>query len=372
MKHLTSALGTLSLAFVGLAAIQPASAQRYSVTDLGKENIGWAINNHGQVAGYRLDNGGFLWTPTTSFMTTGIVTTLSIHPWSINSSGCIVGGSGVWTPTFPNGSTGSLVDLNATLPATSGWVVGSTQCINDAGLIIGTGTYTDVLGAAVHETFGWQQDTAGNVVMTPISSPPFRPSASNSSINNLAYPQVVVGGFLWQNGVLTNISAQYNPSGGYPLLENRSINDVGQIAGQIWGPIAPLHAFVWTPDSPNTSASAVGVQDLHPVGYYLSYARCVNNFGQVVGAAQLTSTSNAVAAMWDNTGWHNLNGMCNPLPAGWNLLYAYGANSRIVNGLPAAQITGRASVTVTTTTTVHNKKVTTTTIENHGFLLTPQ
>jgi hypothetical protein len=385
MKTYLHGLRLLSLAALSLAALGPASAQRYTVTDLGKDNRPLALNSSGQVVGYHNVSGsstyGFLWTPTTPSAAAGTMTTLltgNVRPYSINVSGQVVGkqsvqdASGayhdypfVWTPDVANGTTGSWINLNTTLPANSGWVLHNAGGINDAGAIFGGGTYTDAAGVAVNESYLWQMDRAGNIVLAPALL-----LGESASLNNLASPQAAAGRFIWQNGVRTPINSSF------PNLQIYSINDLGQVAGKI-SPLSMYHAFVWTPDVPNGTTSTAGPQDLHPAGYYWSYARSLNNAGQVVGVAQLTSSSvSALGSLWDRAGWHDLNMLCNPLPAGWKLQQVYGINNRTVsvNGIlnPAAQITGTGVVTVTTTTIVHNKVSRTTTAEEHGFLLTPQ
>ena len=64
-------------------------------------------------------------------------------PAAVNNPGQIVGSS-----EDTNGNTlaflwqnGAMVDLNTLLPANSGWVLSNAQFINDAGRIVGTGTY---------------------------------------------------------------------------------------------------------------------------------------------------------------------------------------------------------------------------------------
>lgn len=387
VKPYRLALRLLSVAALTLVALAPASAQRYTVTDLGKDNMPRTLNSSGQVIGYHKASTstnpdyGFLWTPTTPSATAGTLTTLLtgiIYPRAINASGQVVGrqvvqdSSGayhdhpfVWTPDTANATTGSSVDPNNLLAPTSGWNLTEAYCLNDAGVMFGTGTYTDASGVAATKGYLWQKDTAGNLALTPLTL-----YSDSISLNNLVSPQLAGYSWLWQNGVRTMIAQ----SG--PALQSYSLNDVGQVAGTL-STATGLHASVWTPDAPNGTTSAVGAVDLHLAGYWRSYARCLNNAGQVVGSAQLTQNYyNAQASLWDGSGWHDLNTICNSLPAGWKLLDAYGVNNRTVsvNGTltPSAQITGIAVVTITTTTIVHNKPVTTTTSNYHGFLLTPQ
>jgi probable HAF family extracellular repeat protein len=67
----------------------------------------------------------------------------------INASGVVVGDSNtgygqtlawIWSPTSPNGTSGHMTDLNALIPAGSGWVLNVAKAVDDAGQIAGWGT----------------------------------------------------------------------------------------------------------------------------------------------------------------------------------------------------------------------------------------
>jgi uncharacterized membrane protein len=69
----------------------------------------------------------------------------------INSYGIVVGISGsagaerafVWVPEIPNGTTGTMTDLNTLLDPISraAWTLKSAEAINDFGQIVGSGLY---------------------------------------------------------------------------------------------------------------------------------------------------------------------------------------------------------------------------------------
>jgi probable HAF family extracellular repeat protein len=121
------------------------------------------INSQGQVAGRSsAPSGGshaFIWTPNSPNGTTGTMADLSDLPGGaddgsatgINARGQVVGNSNaatgnhafLWTPTVPNGATGSMIDLNTVLESTSGsgWTLVSANSINDNGQIVGEGSY---------------------------------------------------------------------------------------------------------------------------------------------------------------------------------------------------------------------------------------
>src|SRR5689334_14499160 len=121
-----------------------------SILDLGtlggNFSIGYAINDAGVVAGDSALAGdlvqGFVWNQ-------GVMTSVGhlgsqfSSVWGLNNSNHVVGVSsdaqGVSRPFLWR--NGSLLDLNTTLPAGSGWVLDAAYFINDAGQIVGTGLY---------------------------------------------------------------------------------------------------------------------------------------------------------------------------------------------------------------------------------------
>jgi probable HAF family extracellular repeat protein len=126
------------------------------------QSVANAINARGQVVGEVSTDAGpraFLWSPTSPNGTTGSMVDLGALPDEIrhsvandiNSHGHVVGHSGagpttstrafLWTPNSPNGSTGTMIDLNSVLdPVTGrGWSLFTATAINDFGQIAGTG-----------------------------------------------------------------------------------------------------------------------------------------------------------------------------------------------------------------------------------------
>jgi probable HAF family extracellular repeat protein len=139
-----------------------------SMVDLGDfpggidEGIAMAINSAGQVVGQSQAATGpraFLWSPSTPNGTAGSMVDLGdltggadrSIAWDINSAGQIVGQSAtasgsramLWTPDTPNGFTGSMIDLNSVLDAITGmgWTLREAYGINDRGQIIGGGLF---------------------------------------------------------------------------------------------------------------------------------------------------------------------------------------------------------------------------------------
>jgi probable HAF family extracellular repeat protein len=124
-----------------------------TMTDLGTlggtYSSAFAINNGGQIIGRSrtaadAQMNGFIYSG-------GIMTDLgtlggaSSTPYAINNLGQIVGqaeqADGAMRAFLWQG--GTMTDLNTLLPPNSGWVLDSARFLNDAGRIVGTGTYNE-------------------------------------------------------------------------------------------------------------------------------------------------------------------------------------------------------------------------------------
>ncbi len=139
-----------------------------SMFDLGDlpggddESIAHGINSRGQVVGEGSVASGphaFLWSPGAPNGTSGTMIDLGELAGSggvssardINGRGVVVGHSGtagaerafVWMPTVPNGTTGTMIDLNTMLDpmSSAGWRLKSAEAINDFGQIVGSGLF---------------------------------------------------------------------------------------------------------------------------------------------------------------------------------------------------------------------------------------
>ncbi|MDB6065175.1 MAG: hypothetical protein JWR26_1383 [Pedosphaera sp.] len=122
----------------------------YDLGTLGGGPIsqGTTLNNAGQVIGISYDASflrhGFIYT-------NGVMTDLGTLggsetiPFAINNVGQVIGDSRSTNGSFHAflWQNGSMTDLNSLLPSNSGWVLQSGQYINDAGRIVGFGSYSN-------------------------------------------------------------------------------------------------------------------------------------------------------------------------------------------------------------------------------------
>jgi uncharacterized membrane protein len=56
-----------------------------------------------------------------------------------------------------------------------------------------------------------------------------------------------VGGFLWQNGVMYDLTTLIPPGSGLTIAQVWQINDQGEIAGDVMLPNGDFHAFLMVP-----------------------------------------------------------------------------------------------------------------------------
>jgi probable HAF family extracellular repeat protein len=242
----------------------------YDLGALGDDHsFGFAINNSGQVTGYSYTaNFGpahaFVWTPTEPNGATGTMHdlgTLSGDPshfsfgHDINASGQVAGESDnhafLWTPATPNGATGSMLDLG-----TLGGLFSIGYGVNSDGQVV-----------------GW------------------------SRTNEIDF---VSHAFLYTSeGGIVDLNDLIKPHSGWELHVAQAINDAGQITGTgVRDGVG--RAFLLTPvPEPTTSAQLA----LAALGLVLTFAlrgrRCtlVPQCLAATGVALFTSASPADAAM---------------------------------------------------------------------------
>jgi probable HAF family extracellular repeat protein len=186
-----------------------AGATNGRMSDLGALNstpgddnsIAFAVNGQGVVTGYSeiavsLWYHAFVWTPSSPNGTNGTMIDLGAldaysYGYGINSGGTVVGtsdyGPGGWHAViWQKGSNGyTIADLNSLIPTGSGWVLTGANAINDSGAIVGTGvvngqTHAFLLTPTATTTALAQpaRSTPSGTLAGPISVPGSDPSVA--------------------------------------------------------------------------------------------------------------------------------------------------------------------------------------------------
>jgi probable HAF family extracellular repeat protein len=141
---------------VAVHSINPDIAIAVSATHGGVASLGVGVNDSGEIVGWFTDEWSTTGFPFLYKDSTHIVQLPAVgggagegHAEAINASGCVVGwGSAatgqdafLWTPDTPNGTTGTMVDLNSLPIASSlpsGYHFYDAFAINASGSIVGT------------------------------------------------------------------------------------------------------------------------------------------------------------------------------------------------------------------------------------------
>jgi probable HAF family extracellular repeat protein len=329
------------------------AAIEYYITALGTlggdNSFALGINASGQVAGYSATTGSsqraFLWTPTVPNGTTGTMLELDTGMfggsvsggYAINASGQVVGFASttgdngtrafLWTPTSPNGTTGTTYDIG-----TLGGSYTSGHGVNASGQVVGE---SDTNGAVAGHAFLWT---------------PTIPNGSTGTMQDLG----TLGGTVSQafgindSGQMTGDAFLTGDVSEHPFLYNGTMYDLGTLGGsngtgsainaggQVAGEAAvtgngSAHAFLWTPTVSNGTTGTM--QDLGTVGGAGSQAFGMNDHGTVVGQSQTAVINPAsglqefTAFLWNSSsGMVDLNTLIDPL-SGWDLQEGEGINN---------------------------------------------
>jgi probable HAF family extracellular repeat protein len=348
-----------------LSVTTAAYAASYTVTDLGTlggtESFGSGLNAGGQVTGASYTTGGaafhtFLWTPTTPNGASGTKTDLGTLGGTqsfgngLNASGQVAGESSttgdtaihafLWKPSMPNGASGTMHDL-LTLGGTDSYGYG----INAAGQITGA---SDTTGDSTTHAFLWKPSTPNGTSGTMHNLGTLGGTESNGSAINasgqvsgssLTNGDAHYRAFLWKPTTPNGTSGTMYDLGTLGGTESfgGAINTNGQVAGFSYTTgHAAYHAFLWTPSMPNGTSGAM--LDLGTLGGLNSYSYNLGSSGAVVGASEIAMTSDSTHAFLytSGSGMVDLNTMIDPL-SGWELLDAADINEE-------GQITGQGLI----------------------------
>jgi probable HAF family extracellular repeat protein len=212
----------------------------------GTASVGWDINDSGQVVGYSDGGGAFLYL---AGVMRDLTTAdgLSSHAVGINAIGQVAGvfysadaaenHAFLWTPTTPNGLTGSFQDLG-----TLGGTFNSyAYDINDSGQVTG---YSITSQGEAYHAFLYDEGVMQDIGWLDS----WLDSTFGLGINNSGQIVGASGGraFLYSGGAMVDLNSLIDPLSGWALGNAWAINDAGQITG--WGYIGGRqNAFLLTP-----------------------------------------------------------------------------------------------------------------------------
>jgi len=332
----------------------PASAQRYSITDLGTiqgdtYNQATGVNNLGHVVGCagcsNVSTPAFLWTPQNGMQALPLLPSGgATYASAINDSDQVAGlsyGVGEFaddTQAVIWNSTNTIQGLG-TLP---GGTQSAASAINNLGQV--TGDSDGNFGLAVH-AFLWTSSTGMRDLQ------PTGPGSSwGYGVNLLGHVTGLFIGSNFRAFFWTDLTGMQDLGllPGWTTGAGVGINDLDEIAGtsekQFKGATIS-HATLWIQRGGRSRVKDLGTLP----GGFDAFALAINNLGQVVGASDSKETGGlGHAFVWSRgTGMQDLNVLI-PAGTGWTLWQANGIND-------LGQITGYGTINQQT----------------HAFLLTP-
>jgi len=326
---------------VMLAAAVPCTAVQYEMIDLGTlggDSRAYGVSNGGHIAGLSSQGGvkAFLWDESTGMRNLGTLSGPYSEGYGVNAQGRVVGYS---TTTSAQEHAFIWDETNGMrdLGTLSGGY-SEAHAINDFGQVVGESD-----GSA----FMWSE-TSG---LRALGLSAGIGGARGYAISNSGMAAGSGGGTTFSNHAVT-----WDPEGNISdigtLLQDhysyaRGINDLGQVVGWSGRGLAPPQyasdqAFIWS--------SASGMRGLGTLpGSLMSYAYDINNHGQAVGYAFGAVPSTAF--IWDEAGGmralENLPGTTNSYAyaindAGWIVGYSEeeGGNTHAVLWKPVPEPSG--------------------------------
>jgi probable HAF family extracellular repeat protein len=270
--------------FLGFHAFLYDNGAMQDLSAVNKNVIsGYGINDKGQIAGGTMVNSethAYFW----DFYSSSLpnyhdLGTLTGYPLGqglgINASGQVFGtavsGTGSYRSFFV--SNGVLQDIGSLGGAENfangmndlGYVVGTTQAANGAfhGYVWHNGNMLDLGIYGLFACIGDGINNLGQVVGT--GGPNFDP-------------------FLWQHGVMTDLTTLIDPPLDWKWIGPTAINDAGLIVGYGYNASGQEHAFLLTPDGSSSSSGGLRLDSL-------LLAPWANQAAQPPAAAQWTASN---------------------------------------------------------------------------------
>jgi probable HAF family extracellular repeat protein len=333
----------LALAYLAGVGIQPADAAgktRYDVVDLDEAwtgSIGRDINEAGRVAGQGTNPDGrpraFLWDGGDALdLGVPVAEGNLSRARGINEAGAVVGEWRIGTGRQARLKAflyedGRMKDLNALIPAGTGWDLTGAQAINESGQIVGSGTRNNQSHAYIYEnrtptdlgailenpySVGWGINDSGEVVGGAGSA------ASSSAA------------FVYRNGAVDRLG---NP-GPFPASEAVGINNSGQAIGWSFDPdpaTTPPRAKAFLYDYSGEGGAEFESLEPLPDDVY-TRARDVDEAGRVVGGSRAPQEEQFSATLWEDNASEgkrqaqDLNDLLLPKDSDWKLVDAYAIN----------------------------------------------
>ncbi|MCC7165074.1 MAG: DUF3466 family protein [Anaerolineae bacterium] len=170
--------------------------------------------------------------------------------------------------------------------------------INEHGQVVGKSTFASTL----YHAFLWDDGTMTGLGTLPDTERSFAMEINDAGQvvgaslhidnNSVGY----YSAFLWQNGGMQPLGTF-----GGPQSVAEAINNFGQVVGsaEITGPPARYHAFLWQNGA---------MQDLGTLGGAQSSALDINDVGEIVGQASTASPTQSHAFLWQNGTMQDLGG----------------------------------------------------------------